>query len=650
MFFSNARRRKAHGGRIPEILSKNQLQSDNAQRESGVGDIEARMNEQSTDSRPFRALRIWPAVLLVGLMLVARFGPAFLEGGASAYWMIAVFGPLLCCLLILIWWIAVSRATWKERLSGFFGIAAALALTLLLVDPTMKGPGTTYLTLPMGMLGFSLAAISLAKRRPVVRTATALALALAGFGFSVLLRNEGMTGEYQMGLHWRWSQRPEALMLAGVTSEKPAGAVSNAVSKAADNAGQKYAIGLANPEWPGFRGADRAGRSRGPRISTNWTAHPPEQLWKIRVGPAWSSFAVAGQLLFTQEQRGPMETVVCYDAQTGREVWKRELETRLDDPLGGPGPRATPTLADGGLFVTGATGAFMRLNPLTGEIVWKQDLTTVASRKMPMWGFAASPLVTGGLAIVYAGGPGDKGLLAFDAASGALRWSAASPSDSYASPQLNTILGEPFVLAFSNDGLLLLDPETGHERLKYDWKFQQFRALQPRVVGDGTILLPTPMNAGTRCIRITNGTNGQGQFVAEELWTSHNLKPDFTDLVTYQGYAYGNDAGIWTCLDLETGQRKWKGGRYGKGQALLLENSGLLLLAAEDGQVALVLADPNEYKEVASFKALEGKTWNHPVLVGDRLYVRNAEEAAAYKLPLAEPQAAAAKSSKAAAD
>jgi outer membrane protein assembly factor BamB len=255
-----------------------------------------------------------------------------------------------------------------------------------------------------------------------------------------------------------------------------------------------------------------------------------------------------------------------------------------------------------------------------------------------MWGFSASPLVTGGFAIVYAGGPGDKGLLAFDAASGALRWSVPSASDSYASPQLNTILGEPLVLALSNDGLLLVDPATGRERLKYDWKTPQFRALQPRVVGGDTILLATPMNAGTRSIRITKD---QSQFAAEELWTSRNLKPDFTDLVTYQGYAYGNDAGIWTCIDLKTGKRKWKDGRYGKGQALLLENSGLILIAAEGGQVALILANPNEYKEMGSFKALDGKTWNHPVLIGDRLYVRNAEEAAAYKLPLAERQAAA---------
>src|SRR5258708_37786827 len=140
------------------------------------------------------------------------------------------------------------------------------------------------------------------------------------------------------------------------------------------------------------------------------------------------------------------------------------------------------------------------------------------------------------------------------------------------------------------------------------------------------------MSTGTRAIRVTK-TNGQ--LAAEELWTSRNLKPDFTDLVTYQGYAYGADGGIFTCVDLKTGERKWKGGRYGKGQVLLLENSGLLLVSAEDGRVVLLGANPSEHAEVTSFKALEGKTWNHPVVVGDRLYVRNSQEAAAYRLPLA---------------
>ena len=580
----------------------------------------------STKHRP---LRSWPALLLIGLMIVARFGPACLEGGLSTYWMIAVFGPLLCCLLMVIWWLTASRATWKERLFGFLGLAGSLAVVLMLADSTMRGPGTTYLTLPMGMIAFALGATAMSKHRPARRTGIALLLALAGFGFSTLLRNEGMTGDYELDAHWRWSQSSESLMLAYRKTNTPA--------REDRQASARSEVVLTNSEWPGFRGADRAARSQGPQISTNWTARPPRQIWKIPVGPAWSSFAVAGNLLFTQEQRGPMETVVCYAADTGREVWNRPIETRFDDPLGGPGPRATPTLAQGGLFVTGATGTFLRLNASTGDIVWQKDLKAVAGRSVPMWGFSASPLVVDTVVIVFAGGPGDKGVLAFDVESGALRWSVAAGSDSYSSPQSNTIAGENLVLMLSNEGLLFLDPATGKARLNYEWKFANYRALQPHVVSNDTILLPTGMSTGTRAIRMTK-TNGK--LAAEELWTSRNLKPDFTDLVSYQGYAYGNDGGIFTCVDLKTGDRQWKGGRYGKGQVLLLENSGLLLIAAEQGQVALLRANPNEHAEVASFKALEGKTWNHPVLVGDRLYLRNSQEAACFQLPLAETRMA----------
>ena len=589
----------------------------------------------SASAAKFRTLRTWPALLLVGLVVMARYGPAYMEGGLSGNWMIAVFGPLLCCLLMLIWWLTASRATWKERVFGFLGLIAGLAVTLALVHPTMRGPGTIYLTAPMGMILFALSAAWLAKGRPAIRTGFAVLLAFAGFGYSMLLRNEGMTGDYAMDTHWRWTTSAEATLLAARSSESPAGTTKTNGLNAA-----MTSEALANPEWPGFRGADRTARSRGPQIATNWSAQPPRQLWKIPVGPAWSSFAVAGNFLFTQEQRGPMETVVCYDANTGREVWKRQIETRLDDPLGGPGPRATPTIANGGLFVTGATGMFLRLDPATGAILWQQDLKSVAGRAVPMWGFAASPLVTGSVAIVYAGGPGDKGLLAFDVGSGTLRWSAAAGNDSYSSAQLNTIAGEELVLLLSNDGLLCVDPANGKERLNYEWKFKGYRALQPSIVGDDTVLMPTAMNTGTRAIRIKK-TNGQ--LAAEELWTSRHLKPDFTDFVIHQGHAYGIDGGIFTCVDLKTGERKWKGGRYGKGQVLLLENSGLLLVSAEDGRVVLLRADPGEHAEVASFAALEGKTWNHPVVVGDRLYVRNAQEAACYQLPLAEAKTTAAR-------
>jgi outer membrane protein assembly factor BamB len=299
--------------------------------------------------------------------------------------------------------------------------------------------------------------------------------------------------------------------------------------------------------------------------------------------------------------------------------------------MGGPGPRATPTLANGTLYVTGSTGTFLRLNPVTGEILWKKDLTQVAESKVPMWGFSCSPLVFGPLVVVNGGDSGKKGLLAFDAASGELRWSAPCPINSYSSPQLNNLLGEDSVLMPTSFGLEMLDPANGKTRLDYEWKIPQYRALQPHVVGSDTVLLPTGMNMGTRALRLKKSN---GQYTAEELWTSRALKPDFVDLVSYGGHAYGNDGGMLTCIDLQTGERKWKGGRYGKGQILLLENSALLLILSEQGQLVLVAADPTEHHELASFQALTGKTWNHPVMVGDRLYVRNSQEAAAYKIEL----------------
>jgi hypothetical protein len=257
----------------------------------------------SDDLAKPRPLRTWPAVLFVALMIVARFGPAYLEGGLTSYWIIALFGPLLCCVLMAIWWLTASRATWRERLFGLLGLAVSLAVTLMLVDATMRGPATTYLTLPMGMIAFAIGVTLLRKNRPGRRTFIAVLLAFAGFGFSTLLRNEGMTGGYALSMHWRWSETPEDSMLA---NRPPARA---AMPGQPDM--NKINLALANAEWPGFRGADRAARSKSLPISTNWAIRWPRQLWKIPVGPAGSSFAIAGPLRFTQEQRGPRESAVC---------------------------------------------------------------------------------------------------------------------------------------------------------------------------------------------------------------------------------------------------------------------------------------------------------------------------------------------------
>jgi outer membrane protein assembly factor BamB len=580
----------------------------------------------SGPGKTFRPLRAWPALVLAVLMAASRYGPSVSQEASTNYWMVAVFGPLLCCLLLVIWWLAASRATWRERVLGLLGIIAGAAISIVLANPTMRGAATTYFTLPLGFFVFALAAVLLRKSAPSFRSRKIVLLAFAGFAVTILLRNDGMTGEYKFAFRPRWKRTAEEKMLA---ARKLSPAPTPAVSARSDIA--SLTNGLAHPEWPEFRGAGHTGCSLAPKISADWAAHPPKELWRIPAGPGWSSFTVAGRMLFTQEQRGPKEAVVCYDADSGKGIWNTEIEGRLEDPMGGPGPRATPTLANGALYVTGGTGSFLKLNPVTGEIVWKKELTQVAGSKVPMWGFSCSPLVVGPVVVVYGGDSGEKGLLAFDTASGELRWSAPCSINSYSSAQLNHLLGEESILMPNASGLEVLDPANGKTRLHYEWKIPQYRALQPHVVGNDTVLLPTGMSMGTRAIRLQKNN---GQYTAKDLWTSRQLKPDFVDLVSYHGHAYGNDGGMLTCLDLQTGERKWKGGHYGKGQILLLENSGLLLILSEQGQVVLVAADPAAHRELGSVQALTGKTWNHPVLVGDRLYVRNSQEAAGYKLEL----------------
>lgn len=569
---------------------------------------------------PAKPLRIWPALILATLVVLCRYVPGFIEGASSQYWFVPIFFPMMGSVLILLWWLAGSRATGREKLVGFLGFIVCLAVIVVLSHLSMRGLITAYLTLPLGMVGFTVGAYVNRDAQPNRRVAGLLVGSVLAMSFTLCLQSAGITGDYAFDLQPRWSTVPG----------NDAWAASQAVPSKPLEAGSAIDAAIASAEWPGFRGADRMGHARTRKLAMDWKASPPKLLWKKPVGAGWSSFAVAGGFAFTQEQRGDHEVVVCYDLATGNEVWVQQREARFDEPMGGPGPRATPTLADNAVFTASASGMLQRLKASTGEVVWQQDFKKLAARELPMWGYASSPLVTNSLVVIFTGGAGDKGVMAFDAASGQPKWSAACGAESYSSPQLSKVLGEDTLLMLTNDGLLFLDPASGNVRLNYEWKFQGYRALQPSVIGDDTILLPTPMSEGTRAIRVSKK---QGQLAAEELWTSKHMKPDFTELIAHDGYLYGIDGSMFSCVDLKTGARTWKDGRYGKGQALLLESSGQILIAAEDGRIVLLQADPTAHKEITSFQALKGKTWNHPVVIGDKLLVRNGSEAACYVLP-----------------
>ena len=571
-------------------------------------------------------LRIWPAILLlVGMaaLIGGRFVPSMTESGSILALLAVMLGPALMGVGVLLWWAFASRATLNEKIVGSIGLIVVAIACIMLSDKTMLGPGIMLITVPMGMAAFAISTVVFKNHLDISRTWIALIFAVFGFAFTPMLRSDGMYADGTLEWNWRWSDSDEQKLVA-----KQASFAKDTLARIPAPQIDSW---LAKPEWPRFRGPDMNGVQRGTTFPNRWPAEL-EQVWKIPIGPGWSSFVVAGDLLFTQEQLGEEEAITCYKADSGKEVWRHKVQTRFFDPIGGAGPRATPTLAGNSLFSLGANGHLIKLDAKTGDAAWTVDIRETSDREPPAWGFSSSPLVTGNVVIVHAGGEGELGTLAYDISSGDLKWSVPAGDHSYSSPQLWNFGGKTWVLMLTNSGLDVIDPAEGKIAWTYEWKSSGYRALQPTVVNNDIIMLPTQLE-GVRCIQVSYEN---GQFTAEELWTSKRLRPDFNDFVVYDGHIYGFDDSVFTSIDLETGERNWKKGRYGKGQVLLLGDSGQLLVTSEKGDLVFLDATPDEFSEIAKLPLLDGKTWNHPVVVGNRLYVRNAREAACFELPTTE--------------
>jgi outer membrane protein assembly factor BamB len=383
-------------------------------------------------------------------------------------------------------------------------------------------------------------------------------------------------------------------------------------------------------EWPGFRGRERNGVIRGVRITTDWAKSPPVEIWRRPIGPGWSSFAVRGDVLYTQEQRGNDEIVAAYRVSTGQPVWRHKDPVRFYESNGGAGPRATPTLSNGRVYAFGATGILNALDARTGAVIWSRNAGTDAGREIPTWGFSSSPLVVGDAVIVAAG----SNLVAYDVATGNPRWSGPVKGGGYSSPHLMTIGGVQQIVMMTGHGATSVAVADGKVLWDHAWPAGT-PIMQPAMTEDGDLLITLTGPAAGIGIRRLNVSKGAGGWTVQERWTSNGLKPYFNDFVVHNGHAYGFDGAILSCIDLKDGARKWKGGRYGNGQMALIADSNMLLVTSEEGELVLVSATPDKFTEVARFQALDGKTWNHPVVVGDTLLVRNGQEMAAFRLPAA---------------
>jgi len=394
---------------------------------------------------------------------------------------------------------------------------------------------------------------------------------------------------------------------------------------------EEFDEAVATVDFPRFRGADGHGVVVGEHLTRDWSIEQPKLLWKRAIGAGWGSLAVAGGRVFTQEQRGKEECVVCYHRPTGRQLWVHQDKAHYEGPSTGDGPRATPTVDDERVFSLGATGILNCLDRRSGKLHWSINILDDTKATAPPHGMVGSPLVAGELVVVCAGSAQGGTLVAYDKATGMRAWSAGNENAGYTSPQLFELAGVPQIVIVSPQTVEAHDPLTG--RVLWTHPFvneQQTNCSQPSQVGTDRLLVSS--NYGNGCILLELRHEGSKAWTAQEIWRNRTLQTKFSSPVVRDQFAYGLDDGILECVSLADGSRQWKRGRYGHGQLMLVDD--LLVIQAEDGRVAMVEAAPTKFTELASFQPLDDKTWNYPVVAGGQLLVRNANEAACYELPV----------------
>lgn len=574
--------------------------------------------EDTTPSPVIRPLRLWPAGVILVIQAITiglSITPGINNAVRFGYMML---GPTICVLLFLVWLLGFSRLPLKERLSTTALAVGLAALTALLIDPSM-GVSMWIYGAPLAMLAVTAGLWFSRQRTSMVRVSIVAAFLLLVWGLFPLARLDGFRGDYLPELKWRWAPTAEDTLGGGGSGE------STHMAPAAEYASWTPTT----VEWPMFRGPSGDSRVVDSGADLEWSGEP-KILWRLPVGPAWSSFSHVSGRLFTQEQREEEESVTCIDAVNGNVIWRTGFPCRFSDVVSGAGPRATPTYIDGRLYTFGAKAILACLDAATGKVLWQRDLMAEVNAQLPVWGFSSSPLAIASLVIVYAGGDGDNGLIAYDQLSGEPVWRFASHGMNFSSAHRIEISGRELVLFGDGEGLHALEPATG----AVAWTLKPAgwngpAICQPQQIGPNSLIIP--LGDGKGVTRLTASLDGAAWNVKEE-WSSRKLKPSFNDFVYHEGYCYGFDNHIFSCIDANTGELKWKHKGYEFGQVLLLADVGKLVVTTEKGDVVLLATDPTAHRELGRYPAIQGKTWNHPIAAAGRLFVRNGEEAVALAL------------------
>ena len=431
-------------------------------------------------------------------------------------------------------------------------------------------------------------------------------------------------------------------------------------------------------DWPEFLGPRGDGTSSETGLLAKWPAAGPGVLWKKKIGEGYSAPSIRGDrlVLFHRPgepaRSGPEEVVECLDAATGNPIWRYAYPSQYRDPYGyNGGPRCTPLLTDDRCYTFGAEGMLTCLDLKSGKRVWQHDTADEFQIPPAFFGVGATPILEEGLLIVMVGGHPKSGVVAFDAESGKKVWESVGPESwplapmrierdrpparlaSYATPLAATIHGKRHLLCFMRPGLVSLDPRTGDEHFSFWFRsvlHDSVNAARPVVVGD-LVFLSAAYETGAAALKVA--PDGKG---CEVVWQDVDaMQNHWSTSIHRDGFLYGfsgrhEPGSTFRCIDLKTGALQWatvdvnandrpdpKAGLgktapkfYGRGSAILAE--GKFIVLAERGTLALVDADPREFREISRVKYPEAgyPSWVAPVLSRKRLYLNVSRELGAY--------------------
>lgn len=383
-------------------------------------------------------------------------------------------------------------------------------------------------------------------------------------------------------------------------------------------------------DWPQFGGPNRNGVSPETRLLTRWPESGPPVAWRVKAGKGYSGIAVSEGRAYTQWAEGEGEKgneyVVALDAATGKEVWRFRTDSLYVDPSGnGDGPRATPTVDGGRLFVVSGRGKLHALDKKTGKLLWQHDLAAFAGSVGGggEGGFCSSPLVEGDRVFVEIGAnkarEGNSSFAAFDKTTGKVLWKVENDPSGFSAPIAITVAGVRQILFFSGSGLVALAPENGRVYWRHPWKTQyDVNAALPVPLPGDRLFVSSGYDVGAAVLQLKRSG---GKFTVEEVWRNRTMMNVFPSSILHGGHLYGFHKRVLKCLDPKTGEDKWKDDSFDMGSLLLA--GGHLIVLTDKGELGLVEATPAGFKPVVRAKVLSGRTITAPALADGRLYLRN---------------------------